>query len=777
MLFPLNERIRGFWAPFQEDQPGWGRSLVDDLPFQASSSAPLAVTSGVLAALNEALQSKTFYGNGQGAGPSRPPTGLAQASDVLEGLLDRFNGLRFAPASNGTLAVGGSAGRPDQPGVPGGQLPALEANRIMVQWSPTSTAAERQAALSGIGGTVVRTVQTGLMRDLGQGMVEVINLPAGVSAEQAIRAYSNRPGVELAEVDWVVGTQAVSNDPYYSTNGGLWGMYSKDSPTAAGGTGTTNQFGSQAEQAWAQGYTGSSKVVVGVIDEGIDYTHPDLYLNIYLNQGEIRTLSFFNNLTDINNDGLITFRDLNDSRNATYVTDINGNGRIDAGDLLNDSRWEDGKDTDGNGYVDDLVGWDFFNNTNDPFRVSDGDDHGTHVAGTIGGIGSNSTGVAGVNWDAQLMPLKFLGPNGGSTSGALAAVNYYADMTSRYGSTATFIGTNNSWGGGGYSSLLNTAILNGAKVGNFFVAAAGNDGRNNDSTASYPSGYSTKAALGWDAVISVASITSSGALSSFSNYGLSSVDLAAPGSGINSTVAGGLYANYSGTSMATPHVTGALALLRAAYPNATPQQLLDALYKGAAPTTSLSGKTVTGGRLDINASLAILAGGGTPPPPAPSDPVRTIWGTTASDNLTGSNGGGTGADQITGVTSSLTAAANLGRGQVDTVTGGLGADRFLLADSRGIFYTDGNSNSSGTGDYLQIVDFNSAEDKLQLRNGSQYLYRNVNISGTAYTEIYLGNGDNRFNSSDELIGRLQNTSLAPGTGVSVLGTQSWTNYV
>jgi hypothetical protein len=146
----------------------------------------------------------------------------------------------------------------------------------MVQWSPTSTATERIAALGAIGGTVVSTIHTGLMQQLGQGTVEVISVPPGMSAAQAIRAYTNRPGVQLAEVDWAVGVQAVSNDLFYTTSSRLWGMYSSDSPAAAGGSGTTNQFGSQAEQAWAQGYTGSSKVVAGVIDEGIDYTHPAL---------------------------------------------------------------------------------------------------------------------------------------------------------------------------------------------------------------------------------------------------------------------------------------------------------------------------------------------------------------------------------------------------------------------------------------------------------------------------------------------------------------------
>jgi len=789
-------------------------------------------------------------------------------------LTDRLGEAAPMASGGGALAAGG----PDQPGGGRAAAPPLQADRLMVQWSPTSTAAERRAALRAIGGQVVTTIQTGLMRDLGQGMVEVISLPPGLSLQQAIQLYQNRPGVALAEADWVVGTQAVSNDPFYTDGDRLWGMYSSDSPTAAGGSGTTNQFGSQAEQAWAQGFTGSSTVVVGVIDEGIDYRHPDLYLNIWLNQGEISTLSFFSQLTDSNGDGLITFRDLNDSRNAAFVTDGNGNGYIDAGDLLSDSRWADGIDNDGNGYRDDLIGWDFWNNTNNPFRATDGDNHGTHVAGTIGGIGGNGSGVAGVNWDVQLMPLKFLGPSGGYISGAVSAVNYYADITSRQGSTATFIGTNNSWGGGGYASTLYSAIRNGGSVGNVFVAAAGNNSANNDANPSYPSGYSTLADLGWEAVVAVASITRTGALSGFSNFGLSSVDLGAPGTDINSTVAGGGYASYSGTSMASPHVMGALALLAAAFPSATRQQLLKALFDGTAATSSLSGRTVTGGRLDIQRSIQLLQGAATytltpsagsvnegssvtfsltttnvaenttlvwklsgtgittadlqggqlegsltvaadgtasfsvtltadqltegaetlvarlyadststavlssasvvvndtsqaPPPP---DQPRVLWGTTGSDTITG----GAAGDRLAGVPSSGTRANDLGRNQIDTLIGNGGADVFLLADSRGTFYNDGNARNQGTSDYALIKDFNIAEgDKLQLRAGTQILYRNVTINGVAHTEFFLGNGDNSFTAADELIARLENRSLAPGSGVFTLGNQTWTTYV
>ena len=153
--------------------------------------------------------------------------------------------------------------------------------------------------------------------------------------------------------------------------------------------------------------------------------------------------------------------------------------------------------------------------------------------------------------------------------------------------------------------------------------------------------------------------------------------------------------------------------------------------------------------------------------------VTKIWGTTGSDSL----GGTTGVDQITGVLATGTSASAMGRGQIDLVTGDAGADLFVLADSRGTFYNDGSSRSSGTADYLRIQDFSVAEDRLQLRRGSQYLVRNVAVAGGMGTEIYLGNGDSSFNSRDELIARIDNVALAPGTAVSVIGSVSWISLV
>ncbi|MFM7833003.1 MAG: S8 family peptidase, partial [Planctomycetaceae bacterium] len=398
---------------------------------------------------------------------------------------------------------------------------------------------------------VAETLQTKTMQRAGFGVMERVRVGNGMTMEAAMASLKGNARVKFVEPNYIYKPSAVSNDTYY-TNGSLWGMYGSDSPSASGPAGTTNQYGSNAEAAWNTNLTGSRSIVVGVIDEGIQTDHPDLAPNIWVNPGEVA------------NDGI---------------------------------------DNDGNGYIDDTNGWDFVSNDKTVYDAGQ-DSHGTHVAGTIGGIGGNASGVVGVNWAVSMISCKFLGPSGGTTLNAVKALDYLTDLKTRHG--INLVATNNSWGGGGYSQSLHDAIIRSAKQDILFIAAAGNATANNDTTASYPSNYnttvgtSTQTAAAYDSVIAVASITSTGAISSFSSYGAATVDIGAPGSSILSSVPVSTYANYSGTSMATPHVTGAAALYASAQSGrVSAASIRLALLNSAVPTASLAGKTVTGGRLDV----------------------------------------------------------------------------------------------------------------------------------------------------------------------------------
>jgi subtilisin family serine protease len=382
---------------------------------------------------------------------------------------------------------------------------------------------------------------------------EVVKLGKNISVEEAIKRLKGQPGIRFVEPDYIVHALAVSTDPYF-TNGSLWGMYGPGSTPA-------NQFGSNAASAWAQGqgYVGSTNVAVGVVDEGIQVLHPDLVGNIWSNSREI------------------------------------------PGDRV---------DNDGNGYIDDINGWNFVNNNATVYGGGTLDAHGTHVSGTIGAKANNGAGVVGVNWNVNIISAKFLGATGGTTSNAIKAIDYLTDLKRR--GLANIVAINNSWGGGGFSQALLDAINRAGDQNILFVAAAGNSTTNNDAVASYPSNYlcDNSNTRGWDCVIAVASINSAGARSSFSSFGATTVDLGAPGEGILSTVPGG-YASFSGTSMATPHVTGAAALCESINPALSAKQIRDAILSTAVrtPTPSLDTSTVTRGRLNIGLMADVCKNG------------------------------------------------------------------------------------------------------------------------------------------------------------------------
>lgn len=415
---------------------------------------------------------------------------------------------------------------------------------LIVKFQAGVAPEHRAFALTRAGAVSAEHLQTDAMRNVGDHGLELLHGVPDVAA--AVNALRRLPGIEYAEPNWIYTTGVISNDTHYA-NGSLWGMYSDDLPNPVGGAGTTNQYGSQAEEAWNANFTGSDTVYVGIIDEGVQITHPDLTTNAWTNPFDL----------------------------------------------------VDGVDNDGNGRIDDVNGWDFVGN-NSSIYDGTGDDHGTHVAGTVGAQGGNGIGVAGVNWNVTFITAKFLGSGGGTTANAILAVDYITDLKVRHG--LNIVATNNSWGGGGFSQGLLDAITRAGAQNILFVAAAGNSNVNIDSSPFYPAAYNA------DNLISVASITSTGARSSFSNYGATRVDLGAPGSSIVSTVPTNGYSSYSGTSMATPHVTGAAALYASVNPGASAAQIKAAILNSATPTASLSGITVTGGRLNVSALMDVQSG-------------------------------------------------------------------------------------------------------------------------------------------------------------------------
>ncbi|WP_157580965.1 S8 family peptidase [Segetibacter koreensis] len=426
-----------------------------------------------------------------------------------------------------------AAGRP-------GQLSpdAVVPNELLVKFKKGTAANVRAAVLARVSGNVSEKVLTKAMQQAGddEGFL-VVKTP--LQALEAVGKVKGLDDVQFAEPNYIYTHDIVSGDPYF-TNGSLWGMYGDASSP-------TNQYGSRAAEAWGAGHTGSASVVVGVIDEGIQFTHPDL-------SGQVWTNPY---------------------------------------DPVN------GVDDDHNGYIDDIHGWDFDGNNN---TIYDGgtngglDDHGTHVSGTIGAK-NNGSGVVGVNWKVTLISCKFLGRRGGTTANAVKAVDYLSDLKTRH--EMNIVASNNSWGGGGFSQALYDAVNRANSKNILFIAAAGNGGSdgvgdNNDVTPSYPSN------MDLPNVIAVAAITSTGDKASFSNFGATTVDIGAPGQGIYSTTAYNSYESYSGTSMATPHVTGAAALYAASHPGSAAATIKNAILSSAVPTPSLARKCVTGGRLNVS---------------------------------------------------------------------------------------------------------------------------------------------------------------------------------
>jgi len=380
------------------------------------------------------------------------------------------------------------------------------------------------------------------MRDLG--LVGVVHMRSGSeSAARLVEEFSGEPDVLYAEPNYIVRTvdspsAALPNDPLFPQQ---WDMKN------TGQNGGVPGADIDAVPAWGI-TTGSRAAVVGVVDTGIDYTHPDLMANVWSAPAQFT----------------ITFAP------GDSITCPAGSH-----------------------------GYDAILNTCNPM---DQNDHGTHVSGTIGASGNNDVGIAGVNWTASILGLRFLDATGsGTTADAVRAIDFALLLKAAMPTAANLRVLSNSWGGSGFSQTLLDAINAANSAGVLFVAAAGNNGADLDTTPMYPASFNTANE------IAVAATDDTDALASWSDYSVKSVQIAAPGVNITSTVIGGTYQTWSGTSMATPHVAGAAALVLSACTLST-SALKQTLLNSADPIPALAGKVGTGGRLDVYRAVHSCAG-------------------------------------------------------------------------------------------------------------------------------------------------------------------------
>jgi parallel beta-helix repeat protein len=417
--------------------------------------------------------------------------------------------------------------------------------------SKQRTPAERSEILSSICGASIEHSYK-LVPDL-----TVVKLPAGMTVNDGLKTFNRIPGIMYAEPNYKIRLDSTfPNDPSFPQ---LWGLHNtgQSHPAEGGGNSSgTPDADIDAPEAWDI-ITHANDVIVAVIDTGVDYTHPDLAANMWVNEAEL-------------------------------------NGTT-------------GLDDDGNGYIDDVYGYDFCNNDGDP---KDDRFHGTHCAGIVGAVGNNSVGVTGTCWNVKIMAIKWLGMLGsGWIADAIEGIEYAVDMGAKV--------LSNSWGGGPYHQGLKDTIAAAGEQGVFFVAAAGNDGKNNDDSLDYPSSYDL------DNIISVMATDHNDERSvwgpgSSSNWGQTSVDLAAPGSDILSTFPTYMtyamseygfsthYETIGGTSMAAPHVAGACALVWSANPGMNHWQVKEHILQSVDRLQSLESLCVSEGRLNLHNAFTYI---------------------------------------------------------------------------------------------------------------------------------------------------------------------------
>jgi subtilisin family serine protease len=411
---------------------------------------------------------------------------------------------------------------------------AYKEGELLVKFKPKAGRHAASASHTTVGSRVKRVFKrTG---------IQLVSLDDGLTTKQAIDLYKKNPDVEYAEPNYRRHPLVFPDEVDFVD---LWGLHN------TGQMGGTDDADIDAPEAWDV-TTGSSDVIVAVIDTGVDYTHEDLSDNMWTNE-----------------------------------TEVNGSP---------------GVDDDGNGYVDDIYGIDAHSEDPDPM---DGDSHGTHCSGTIGALGNNGIGVVGVAWNVRIMALRFMGVSGGLTSDAIECLEYAIMMKEEHGQNIRVV--NASYGGSDYSQAEHDAILAAAYANILFVASAGNDNQDNDLQPHYPSGYDLPN------IIAVAATDRGDGLLYFdypwftgSNWGATTVDVGAPGQAILSCKRGDSYGYMSGTSMAAAYVSGLAALILGEHPGYTWDQVNLNILLTVDSLASIEGLVLTGGRINANNAFSCV---------------------------------------------------------------------------------------------------------------------------------------------------------------------------
>lgn len=420
---------------------------------------------------------------------------------------------------------------------------------VLVRFEAGTTVAERREVRNELDLTVKQVLPVP--------QLQLLKLQPGQSVNSAVAELEVFADVKYAEPNFIRETNFTPNDTLYPE---MWGLNNFGQPYQIYGSGSGSTYTGaidadiDAPEAWDLS-TGSPNATVAVMDTGVDYLHQDIAVNIHVNGGE------------------------------------SGGGNE-----------TNGVDDDTNGFVDDVIGWDFVDESypapapdNDPM---DGNGHGTHVAGTAAGAGNNAEGIAGVSMNSGIVPVKVLDDGGSGTAAMVASGIAYAG---KVGADVA----NGSFGSPAWSQSELDAIE--LYPNTLYVFSAGNSNNDNDGDKSaFPCSYPAAN------IVCVASSDAWDNRSGFSSFGATSVDLAAPGTNITSTKASALdniegdYWTISGTSMASPHVAGAAALLKSIDPSASAKLLKSTLMDGVDPLPAFAGKTITGGRLNLATSAALL---------------------------------------------------------------------------------------------------------------------------------------------------------------------------